>query len=222
MRPLLRLYEDHIEADARPIHLPGQDRAIYIRSGSLELASETVTQYLTAGLATTGGDQLTLSAVEDTVLWRWELTAAGRDDALRSAPQATSELRLEAEIDLDDRYRWLMRCDTVSFPPGGVAWTHVHQGPGIRIVREGEIAIEIDGHRAVHRPGDAWLERGVDPVLAPTTEDEATTFVRCFILPEQCRGQSSLRIVSAQDRAKGNTQSYRVLSERLVHAGGLD
>lgn len=216
MLPTLRLYEDRVEDGAKPIYLPRQDRAIFVREGAAEFVTGSATQYLTAGLATTGGDEVTVRVDGDTVLWRWELGSADSDDTLRSAPQATSELKIEEEIELDDRYAWLMRCDTVSFPAGGVAFTHVHQGPGVRILHQGQIAIEIGGERAVYNPGEAWLERGIDPVLAPTTPEEPTSFVRCFILPQHCRGQSSLRIVTPEDRERTNTQSYRVLSERSI------
>ena len=39
---------------------------------------------------------------------------------------------LSAEVELDPSTEWLMRCDRVDFPPGGVAYRHTHPGPGIR------------------------------------------------------------------------------------------
>ena len=30
---------------------------------------------------------------------------------------------------------WLVRCDRVDFPPGGIAYTHTHPGPGLRVLR---------------------------------------------------------------------------------------
>lgn len=217
MRPVMRIFEDRVEAGARSVHLPRQDRAIYVREGAAEFVTDTTTQYLSQGHGVTDGRQLTITGVsEPTVLWRWELSTAEVTDSPRSAPEVASELKLEADLDLDDRYRWLMRLDTVTFPPGGVALTHVHQGPGIRIVQHGQLAIEIDGERAVHSPGQAWLERGVDPVRAPNVHEGETMFIRCFLLPEQCRGLSSIRIVLPEDRAKPNSQSYRVLAEHLT------
>ena len=37
---------------------------------------------------------------------------------------------------------WILRCDRVDFPPGGVAYRHVHPGPGIRRLLFGELTIE--------------------------------------------------------------------------------
>ncbi|WP_026927198.1 hypothetical protein [Granulicoccus phenolivorans] len=219
----MRLFEDRIEAGAKPIYLPYGDRAIFVREGAAHFVTPSTHQYLSADLAYAGDDQLTLE-VESlaAVLWRFEL-ADGTDladeaFALRSAPQATSELKLAVDFDLDDRYDWLLRCDTVTFPAGGVAWTHLHQGPGLRITRYGEITIETDGTTRTHGPGDPWAEFGVLPVLAPTTPHEATSFTRCFALPAQLKGVSSLRTVHAEDRAKPNTQSYRVLAEYAMDA----
>ena len=37
---------------------------------------------------------------------------------------------------------YLLRCDRVDFPPGGEAFLHTHQGPGIRVLLFGSIRIE--------------------------------------------------------------------------------
>ena len=42
---------------------------------------------------------------------------------------------------------WVVRCDRVDFPPGGVAYRHVHPGPGIRRLLRGELTIDRDGER---------------------------------------------------------------------------
>ncbi|MBK1787950.1 hypothetical protein [Prauserella cavernicola] len=215
----LFLFEDTIPAHARPVYLPEGDRSVYVRSGSVEAISDTASQFLWEGSAHTSGTELTLASEDqDAVLWRWELgdTSEADDYAFRSAPETTSTLKLAADLELDDRYTWLMRCDTVTFPPSGEAFTHLHQGPGIRITREGEITIETEGAEHVHGPGDAWAEKGVVPVYASTTAESSTTFVRCFVLPKQVKGVSSLRIVRPEDRAKANTQKYRVLAERIM------
>ena len=55
------------------------------------------------------------------------------DGALLSAP---------VELDGDPR---LIRCDRVDFPPGGVAYLHTHQGPGVRVLLHGTIRIDTAG-----------------------------------------------------------------------------
>ncbi|MER5439761.1 hypothetical protein [Streptomyces sp. NPDC002790] len=221
----LLLFEDTLPAQARPVYLPAGDRAIYVRTGSVDVVDDAGSRFLWQRAAEVAGQELTLAAGDqDTVLWRWELAAEPDADEqrhrFRSAPETTSELKLRADFELDDRYTWLMRCDTVTFPPGGVALTHLHQGPGIRIVLDGEITIETEGTSRDYLPGQAWAEKGVLPVLAPTTERESTTFVRCFLLPKQNKGVSSIRIVQPEDRAKPNTQKYRVLAERTLSGTG--
>lgn len=215
------LFEDTLPAHARPVYLPRGQRAIYARSGSVDVVSDESSQFLWKGSALTTGAETTLAAEdEDVVLWRWELADAPNsepgDHAFRSAPETTSTLKIAMEVDLDDRYTWLMRCDTVTFPPGGEAFTHLHQGPGIRVTRDGEISIETEGATQTYGPGEAWAEKGVLPVHASTTTAASTTFVRCFLLPGQNRRASSLRIVNPEDRARVNTQKYRVLAERIM------
>ncbi len=148
---------------------------------------------------------------------RWEVARDdGGDGLLRGAPHCTSAAKLAAEIDLDPGFGWLMRCDKVSFPKGGIAYTHIHQGPGIRCCLEGRIRIETQGQSHSYGPGEAWFENGSDPVLAPTSEETETTFVRCFILPRGNKGRSSIRYVLREDAAKPKSQRYRVLGERFI------
>ncbi|WP_166462957.1 hypothetical protein [Amycolatopsis acidicola] len=215
------LFEDTIPAHARPVYLPTGDRSLYVRSGSVDVVSATASRFLWEGSAFTAREEVTLVAEDqDVVLWRWELAddanAVSDDFAFRSAPETTSTLKIAADLDLDDRYTWLMRLDTVTFPPGGEAFTHLHQGPGVRITRDGEITIETEGTSRTYGPGSAWAEKGVLPVYASTTDASPTTFVRCFLLPAQNKGASSLRIVTPEDRGRVNTQKYRVLAERIM------
>ncbi|KAB7623681.1 cupin domain-containing protein [Alkalilimnicola sp. S0819] len=216
---LLRLYEDRIPASHAPVHLPCAPRAVYLREGGLTIEDDWSSQFLPGDTAQVSEDELTLLAGPDgATVWRWELADAdgpGQGE-LRSAPACESTLKLEAEIELDDGFSWMMRCDRVEFPPGGVALTHVHQGPGIRIVLEGEITIETEGTVASHKAGEAWLERGHYPVLAPTTEAEPTTFIRCFFVPRGSKGRSSIRYVRAEDAAAPKVQRYKVYAERQV------
>jgi hypothetical protein len=132
------------------------------------------------------------------------------------APHCTSAIADAAAIELDPGFGWLMRCDRVSFPKGGIAYTHIHQGPGIRYCLEGGIRIETEGRVNTYGPGEAWFESGSAPVLAPTSPDDETSFVRCFILPRSCKGRSSIRYVRAEDAGRPKLQRYRVLGERFI------
>ena len=53
---------------------------------------------------------------------------------------------------------YLLRCDRVDFPPGGEAFLHTHQGPGIRVLLFGSIRIETQGSTHTYAPGEAWFE----------------------------------------------------------------
>ncbi|MCD9007640.1 hypothetical protein LDO31_15625 [Luteimonas sp. XNQY3] len=220
MRALtLRLYEDLLPAGCPPVYLPATPRALYVVDGGLMVEGPDEGQWLTTGTARVSQASKTLIGDrDDTRLWRWELTPASTpaDSTLPSAPSTSTTLKLEADIALDPRFDWLMRCDEVGFPPGGVALTHVHQGPGIRICASGEISIETQGARHTHAPGEAWFELGPAPVLAPTTEDTSTRFVRCFLLPRAVKGRSSIRYVRPEDADAPKVQTYRVFAERDI------
>jgi hypothetical protein len=215
---LLRLYQDTLPRDHAPVFLPHAARAVYVVDGDVTVETPAGCDNHAAGSAWVGQDAVALLAgAQGARLWRWELLAAGSGDgALRSAPGAESQAKLAAEIELDAGFEWLMRIDRVGFPPGGVAFTHMHQGPGIRCCLHGEITIETEGRTGVHKPGDAWLEKGVYPVYAPTTEESETEFIRCMILPRACKGRSSIRYVLEEDAAKPKRQRYHVFGERCI------
>jgi hypothetical protein len=216
-RFLFRLIEDVLPPSFAPIYLPAATRAIYVVEGSVTIEFEDGATHQDPDSAWIGSEPVAgVAGPKGATLWRWELVSAATtsDGLLISSPGARSTLKLAAPIDLDPDQRWLIRCDRVNFPPGGVALTHVHQGPGIRCCLNGEIAIEAGSDRSVHGPGEAWLELGHEPVLAPTTDREPTSFVRCFVLPRACKGRSSIRYVLAEDAAKPKSQTYRIYGER--------
>lgn len=218
----MRLFEDVLPAGCAPVFLPALARAIYVLEGDLTIEHGDGAQHHRGNSAWLGDSEIALLAsAAGAKLWRWELlpTAEFTPGGLRSAPAVSSECKLEAEIELDPAFHWLMRCDRVDFPPGGIAHTHVHQGPGIRCCLSGEIAIETLGQRHVHPPGSAWLELGHAPVLAPTTESEPTAFIRCFVLPRALRGRSSIRYVHPEDLSKDKPQTYHVFGDRFISLG---
>jgi hypothetical protein len=113
---------------------------------------------------------------------------------------------------------WLLRCDRVDFDPGGVAYRHVHPGGGIRRLLFGAIAIDSLGRTEHHGPGDAWFERGPDPVLATTTDGGPSAFVRVMLVPAELAGQRTIRYVDAADADKPKTQRATVFLEEPVRA----
>jgi len=219
---MLRLFEDELPAGGDPVFLPALARACYVAAGDLLIEHPTGAARHEQGSAWLGAEPIAcLPGASGARLLRWELVAAdlAHSGLLHAAPRAGSAVKLAAGIELDPGFGWLMRCDEVAFPKGGVAYTHVHQGPGIRVCLEGRMRIETGGDASEYGPGEAWFESGAAPVLAPTSEREATRFVRCFILPRGCKGRSSIRYVLPEDAAKPKPQRYKLLGERFVDLG---
>jgi len=132
----------------------------------------------------------------------WEL---GGDDAGAA---------LAAEVELDAAGGWVVRCDRIDFPPGGVAHRHVHPGPGIRRLLKGELTIEANGLETTFGPGEAWFEGADYPVLATASASVDTAFVRVLLLPHEWEGRRTIRYLDPADEAKPKLQRATVLLEQ--------
>lgn len=220
MQLAFRLLEDRMPASGDPVYHPAIARALYVVEGEITVETARGCTHQAQGSAWLGDDALAvLPGGQGARLLRWELVAPGGDGdngVLRAAPHCNSAVASVAIVEIEPRFGWLMRCDRVRFPKNGIAYTHVHQGPGIRYCLEGSIRIETEGHVHSYGPGEAWFEAGSSPVLAPTSPEAETSFVRCFILPRSCKGRTSIRYVRAEDATKPKVQRYRVLGERFI------
>ena len=125
------------------------------------------------------------------------------------------DAKLSAELELETG-EWLLRCDRVDFPPGGIAYRHTHPGPGIRCLLSGSIRIETQGSSRDYRPFEAWFERGLDPVYAAASETEDSAFVRVMVLPTEWRGQRTIHYVDPADEAKPKLQRARVFFDESI------
>jgi hypothetical protein len=218
-RLVLRLLEDRIPANGDPVYLPAVTaRTLYLVEGDAAIETALGAAHHDHGSAWIGDTALAvLAGTQGARLLRWELVVPTEEEGvLRAAPHCASVVANSAAVELEPEFGWLMRCDRVNFPKGGIAYTHIHQGPGIRYCLEGGIRIETEGRVNTYGPGEAWFESGSLPVLAPTSPDAETTFVRCFILPRSCKGRSSIRYVRPEDASKPKVQRYRVLGERFI------
>ncbi len=216
---LLRVNADFLPEGGDPVYLPAAERAIYVADGAVTVEHAQGCALHEEGSAWLGDCEIALlPGRAGARLLRFELAWPDATDrgALRAAPGAATEQKLAVDVTLDSGFQWLMRCDLVGFPKGGVAYTHLHQGPGIRFCLEGGITIESEGASHAYREGDAWFESGTAPVLAPTSKESETRFVRCFLLPRGCKGRSSIRYVRAEDASKPKPQRYKVLGERFI------
>ena len=111
---------------------------------------------------------------------------------------------------------WMVRCDRVDFPPGGIAYRHVHPGPGIRRILYGELTIDRDGEVHTYRSGESWLERADDPVLATASLTEETAFVRVMLLPAEWAGRRTIRYLDPADDERPKLQRATVFLEEPV------
>ena len=205
MHPELRLIEDFL-TDRGVLSLPAMPRMLYVVRGAINVGQRVLGQ----GEALFGEDILTAHA-EGTgaTLWRFELSDPRqpavplKGSSLRSTPLLGVALDHLPEGDL------LWRGDSVAFPPGGCAYLHCHQGPGIRCLIEGTLRIDTNGQSHSYDIGDPWFENGSDPVFAQAG-DRPTRFVRVLILPRALIGKSSIRYVNEEDKDKPKSQQYRV------------
>ncbi|MBI4609375.1 MAG: hypothetical protein HY726_10215 [Candidatus Rokubacteria bacterium] len=198
--------------------LPARNRVLYLVEGEATVTVGMGSMRLVANTAWQGSGACRVRAESASAcLWRWELARAeDPDEEPASGGSVVSTLKLARSIDLDPSAKYLMRCDRVDFPPGGVAYTHTHQGSGIRCLLRGEFSVEAAGKKLRIRPGEAWFERGPDPVYAEASPSELTSFVRVMILPAALKGKSSIRYVRSEDQEKPKTQAYRVFLDEAI------
>ncbi len=147
---------------------------------------------------------------------RYELVQPSDPPVLLDGETAASALLLEAKIELEPGDNYLMRCDRVDIPPGGIAYTHTHQGPGIRCLLSGGFSVETEGQKKRIAPGGAWFESGPDPVLARAPDDRPGNFSRVMILPRALKGKSSISYVNPEDAEKPKLQRYTIFMDEFI------
>ncbi len=136
-------------------------------------------------------------------------------EVLHDAPPDAS---IAAEVDLGDA-DWIVRLDRIDFPPGGIAYRHVHPGPGIRRILHGELTIDRgDDEPQTYRAGETWFEDAEDPVLATASATEETAFVRVMLLPAEWAGRRTIRYLDPADEDKPRLQRATVLLEEPLRA----
>jgi hypothetical protein len=153
---------------------------------------------------------------EGVTCWRWELARGDAGSTVAAAPGMITHDKLTAYLETMPKGDLLMRGDSVAFPPGGCAYRHVHQGPGIRCLIEGGIRIDTHGRSTSYGPGGAWYESGSEPVFAQAAEDKASRFIRVMILPRALIGKSSIQYVDEADKAKPKTQTYKSYADAPI------
>jgi quercetin dioxygenase-like cupin family protein len=109
---------------------------------------------------------------------------------------------------------WVLRCDRVDFPPGGIAYRHVHPGEGTRRILHGALTIDRgDGDPCTYSAGESWHEGADDPVLATASATEETAFVRVLLLPAEWAGRRTITYMDPADEDKPRLQRATILLE---------
>jgi hypothetical protein len=210
MALLLTLYED-VLAGGAALALPPLPRMIFLVHGGATVAERA----LADGETWHGQGAATLTAgAAGATCWRFEL--AGAASAVAPPAGVTSRAKLSARLDTLPPGELLMRGDSVGFPPGGCAYLHRHQGPGIRCLLEGGIRIDTHGRSTSYGPGGAWYETGPDPVFAQAAADRPSRFIRVMILPRALLGKSSIEYLNAADKDRPRVQQYKIFADAPI------
>jgi hypothetical protein len=214
MPAIMRLYEDVLPNDAAlRLALPALPRMIFVVHGSATIADRAFAD----GEAWHGEDAVTLAPGSTGVTcWRFELAGADAPDGGLQGRAVASRQKLVASADTLPAGDLLLRGDSVAFPPGGCAFLHRHQGPGIRCLIEGGIRIDTHGASTSYGPGGAWYESGPEPVFAQGARDRATRFIRMMILPRALIGKSSIEYLNADDKERPKSQSYKGFADAPI------
>ncbi|MGB7098592.1 MAG: hypothetical protein WBD95_07465 [Xanthobacteraceae bacterium] len=212
MPPMLRLYEDILPNEAE-LPLPALPRMIFVVHGSV-----TADRALHDDDGWSSEDAVRLKAgAGGATIWRWELAVCDPGNFAAAGTGVISREKLSARLETLPQGALLLRGDSVAFPPGGCAYLHRHQGPGIRCLLEGGIRIDTHGHSTSYGPGSPWYESGPDPVFAQAA-DRPTRFIRVMILPVSYLGKSSVEYLREEDKDKPRTQKYNIYADMPIAA----
>ncbi|MEM7774243.1 MAG: hypothetical protein AAF732_01435 [Pseudomonadota bacterium] len=191
------------------ILMPGQSAtpsnlcaAIWVEDGHVDVAGQRLSQ---AEALDCGAARCILNAgsASATVI----VFSLDRDAAAAWEPEdASLSLLLAATVQCSTS-RTILRLDRVTFPPGAVAYRHVHPGPGIRYLTMGSLDIQSDAATHRMRPGNAWFEDADSPVRATADPSSVSEFVRVLLLPDSYLGRPTLRRLNPEDFDKPTLQT---------------
>jgi hypothetical protein len=216
---IMRLFTDRFDPGAKldqPL-APGI-RYIYMAEGMATLRSDGAAATLAANSGWCHNGAVDINAgAGGAVMLRWDLHRLPQTDhGVAVGDGISSGMTLDAEMTLDDPDGYLLRGDKVELPPGGIAYTHTHQGGGIRCLLVGEFNVDVDGDTKVIKPHEAWYERGPDPVYAWAPDDKPGHFARVMILPRRLKGKSSISYVKQEDKDRPKKQTYTFFADEFI------
>jgi hypothetical protein len=206
----LNFYHDQVGAEgASASVLPPAHRLLYVRHGRVAINDKITgadeAAYCDAPLALK-------SAGEWSQIWRWELAAPNATPSLHDGNGVLSSLRVSrviTSLPMLEGTRWLFRLDRIVSAAGRIADRHQHPGPGIRCLLEGTFNVQQDIESARDLgPGDAWWETGSDTVIAWSSPQMASKFLRGMVLPVEWEGKVTGTWLSGKTPPPGNWRLY--------------
>ena len=217
---LLRLFDDRLGAKTAPTQpCPALNRVLYVVDGMATFKNDGMAAATVSGNSAWFSPRETMISAgsEGAHVLRYELTESNAEgNGILPGDNISSRLLYQAEVVLNPGDDYLIRCDRVDIPPSGIAYTHTHQGPGIRCLLKGGFTVETQGHKTQIDAGEAWFEAGPDPVLAYAPHDRPGNFSRVMILPRNLLGKSSISYVNAEDASKPKLQRYTVFIDEFI------
>ena len=146
------------------------------------------------------GDEIRFASGQPCDWVRFDLT----DGALPADAQQSARVSLP---DAANNCSVLLRLDQVTFPPGGVAYRHIHPGAGIRFLVDGKLKILSDTHQEVAEQGHAWFEPAQSPVRAEADVNaDTTSFIRFMVLPAVYLGKPTIQILDKEEQTLPRVQ----------------
>ena len=223
----LRLLEDVI-AGGGTVDLPddGVNRICYVVHGEVSIGSAVLRD--DQALHVKGSSRLAAAPCGATV-WRFELAPADAPLVAFSRPSGSTSEKLTQRLQWPVADQILIRNDSVSFPPGGCAFLHTHQGPGIRCLIEGGIRIDTSGAfdqlwprrrmvrgrpRAGVRAGCRRPSHPLHPGDGPAGAAQGAKFDRL----RQSRGSGEAEVAELQGICRS---ADRVLRRAIACSGGM-
>src|SRR5678815_1906926 len=118
----LRLYTDQLPPKTE-VEMPACNRVVYLREGDAIARSRGQAAGLAANSAWHGREAITVTAgTSGATLLRWEIVPGGSQPSDATKAGVTSALTISRSLELEDSGGYLMRCDRVDFPLGGIAY----------------------------------------------------------------------------------------------------
>ena len=210
----LVLSECRLNRQSKNVQLNGNvSRVVFILEGTAIIREGSNTQSIlkqNSAIYSKNPLEIAFDGIKNVILI-WELLHESyvHSDHLSETYSEVTK-KLESEIDLDSEGVYLIRCDRVDFPLGGIAYTHTHKGPGIRYLVSGSLDVTVNGETSHILPNQAWFETGPQHVYASSSEIIASSFVRVMILPISIKGLKSIEYVLEEDDDKPKLQQYKM------------